>query len=107
MSASCPVVLGGGWGDPAIPLTLLSHPAGLAVPVPGTMLAMVAMCSILIAMGIAGCYCSVRRHRSGHGVGDREAALGESRAVAMAPTAAGGVEATPENSLVPADPAIV
>ncbi|XP_049676788.1 zona pellucida sperm-binding protein 3-like [Accipiter gentilis] len=80
---------------------------GLAVPVPGTMLAMVAMCSILIAMGIAGCYCSVRRHRSGHGVGDREAALGESRAVAMAPTAAGGVEATPENSLVPADPAIV
>ncbi|XP_050752945.1 zona pellucida sperm-binding protein 3-like [Gymnogyps californianus] len=81
--------------------------SGPAVPVPGTTLAMVAMCSILTAVGMAGCYRSVRRYRSGHRVGDPEVTPGEPRAVAMAPTAAGGAWATPENPPAPADPAIV
>ncbi|XP_068255678.1 uncharacterized protein [Nyctibius grandis] len=67
--------------------------------VPGTTLAMVAMCSILVAVGTAGCYCSVRRHRAG-GSG---AAPGEPRAVAMAPTAARGATAgTPPAPAAPA-----
>ncbi|XP_075568462.1 zona pellucida sperm-binding protein 3-like [Pelecanus crispus] len=72
-----------------------------ALPIPGTTLAMVAMCSILAAVGMAGCYCSVRRQRSGQPLGDPEAAPGEPRAVAMAPTAASSAWATP------ADPAMV
>ncbi|CAM9505699.1 unnamed protein product [Bubo scandiacus] len=75
--------------------------------VPGTMLAMVAMCSILLAVSVVGCYCSVRRYRSGHGVGDPETAPGEPCDVAMAPTAAGGAQATSRNLPAPADPAVV
>ncbi|XP_074774718.1 zona pellucida sperm-binding protein 3-like [Athene noctua] len=75
--------------------------------VPGTTLAMVAMCSILVAVSVVGCYCSVQRYQSGHGVGDRETASGEPCDVAMAPTAAGGAWATPRTPPVPADPAVV
>lgn len=107
VSVSCPVVLGGGRGDPAVPLTPLPLPAGLPLPVPGTTLAIVAMCSILAAVSMTGCYCSMRRHRSGHEVGGPEAAPGEPRAVAMAPTAASGARATPGTPLAPTDPAIV
>ncbi|XP_075358028.1 zona pellucida sperm-binding protein 3-like [Mycteria americana] len=92
---SVPVVRGG------------KRDAGPALPVPGTMLAMVAMCSILAAVGMAGCYCSVQRHRSGRRVGDPETAPGEPCAVAMAPTAAGGAGATPGTPLAPAAPVVV
>ncbi|XP_053923054.1 zona pellucida sperm-binding protein 3-like [Cuculus canorus] len=60
--------------------------SGLDLPVPATTLVMVAMCSILVAVGMAGCYCSVRRHR----LGGSEAAPGDPRAVAMGPTMASG-----------------
>ncbi|GAB0189671.1 zona pellucida sperm-binding protein 3-like [Grus japonensis] len=75
--------------------------------VPGTTLAMVAMCSILAAVSVAGCYRSVRRYRSGHRVGTPEAAPGEPHAVAMAPTAASAARATPGTPPAPAAPAIV
>ncbi|XP_074023451.1 zona pellucida sperm-binding protein 3-like [Numenius arquata] len=75
--------------------------SGLAVP--GTTLAMVAMCSIITAVGMAGCYCSVRRHRRGERVGDP----GEPHAVAMVPTPASGPRAPPKTPPAAGDPAIV
>ncbi|XP_027659982.1 zona pellucida sperm-binding protein 3-like [Falco cherrug] len=69
--------------------------SGPALPVPGTMLAMVAMCSILAAVAMAGCYCSVRRRRSGHQLGGAEEDVGERSAVAMTPTTASGAQAIP------------
>ncbi|XP_069713186.1 zona pellucida sperm-binding protein 3-like [Phaenicophaeus curvirostris] len=60
--------------------------SGLDLPVPATTLVLVAMGSILVAVGMAGCYCSLRRRR----LGGSEAALGEPRAVAMGPTTTGG-----------------
>ncbi|XP_074951241.1 zona pellucida sperm-binding protein 3-like isoform X1 [Phalacrocorax aristotelis] len=78
-----------------------------AVPVPDAVLAMVAMCSVIAAVGVAGCYCTVRRCRSANQVGSPEADPGEPCTVAMAPTAAGGAQAAPGNPPAPADPAIV
>ncbi|KAM6392664.1 zona pellucida sperm-binding protein 3-like [Pluvialis apricaria] len=79
--------------------------SGLAVP--GTTLAIVTMCSILTAVSMTGCYCSMRRHRRGHQAGGAEAAPGEPRAVAMAPMAASSAWATPGTPRAPADPATV
>uniref|UniRef100_A0A8B9TXX2 Zona pellucida sperm-binding protein 3 n=1 Tax=Anas zonorhyncha TaxID=75864 RepID=A0A8B9TXX2_9AVES len=65
--------------------------SGPALPVPATTLVMVAMGSVLAAVGALGCYCSARRYRS-----QRQAvAPGEPRAVAMAPTGAEGAQASP------------
>ncbi|XP_040415767.1 zona pellucida sperm-binding protein 3-like isoform X2 [Cygnus olor] len=65
--------------------------SGTALPVPATTLVMVAMGSILAAVGALGCYCSARRYRS-----QRQAvAPGEPRAVAMAPTGADGTQVPP------------
>lgn len=94
----CPLGLG------VAGVTLLS-PSPLSVPpgpaVPGPTLAMVAMCSILTAVGMAGCYCSVRRHRSQNRLGGGpEAAPGEPRAVAMGPTAPGTPPAPPVPAIV-------
>lgn len=94
----CPLGLG------VAGVTLLS-PSPLSVPpgpaVPGPTLAMVAMCSILTAVGMAGCYCSVRRHRSQNRLGwGPEAAPGEPRAVAMGPTAPGTPPAPPVPAIV-------
>ncbi|XP_054246766.1 zona pellucida sperm-binding protein 3-like [Indicator indicator] len=68
---------------------------------PGTM---VAMCCVLLAVSLAGCYCSVRRHRAG----DPEAALGEPQAVAMASTAPTENHSTPRTCPAPVvDPSMV
>ncbi|XP_075283225.1 zona pellucida sperm-binding protein 3-like [Opisthocomus hoazin] len=58
---------------------------------PGTVLAMVAMCSVLVAAGAAACYCSVQRQRAG--------GRGEPRVVAMVPTA--GTPSAPVDPAVP------
>ncbi|XP_032775796.1 zona pellucida sperm-binding protein 3-like [Strigops habroptila] len=78
--------------------------SGLAVPVPGTTLAMVAMSSILAAVAMTGCYCSMRRHRGENRVGGPETAPGEPCAMVMAPTTTGG---TPGTSPACGDPAMV
>ena len=83
------MALGGVGGDPAVPLTPLPLPAGSALP--GTVLAMVAMCSVLVAAGAAACYRSVRRQRAG--------GRGEPRVVAMVPTA--GTPPAPVDPAVP------
>lgn len=73
------------------PLTSWLVPAGPALPVPASTLVMVAMGSILAAVGALGCYCSARRYRSWR----QAVAPGEPRAVAMAPTGAEGAQAPP------------
>uniref|UniRef100_A0A672V731 ZP domain-containing protein n=1 Tax=Strigops habroptila TaxID=2489341 RepID=A0A672V731_STRHB len=95
----------GGWlGGPCCPPHPIPVPTGLAVPVPGTTLAMVAMSSILAAVAMTGCYCSMRRHRGENRVGGPETAPGEPCAMVMAPTTTGG---TPGTSPACGDPAMV
>ncbi|XP_074438603.1 zona pellucida sperm-binding protein 3-like [Larus michahellis] len=77
--------------------------SGPALPVPAAMLAMVAMCSVLAAVAMAGCYCSLRRHRRQGG--GTEVAPGEPCAVAMAPTGRG--RAAPRSPPAPEDLAVV
>ncbi|KAM9015749.1 oocyte-secreted protein 3 [Ara ararauna] len=82
--------------SPLVPVVRGENRAsGLALPIPGTTLAMVAMSSVLAAVAMTGCYCSVRRHWGENRVGGLEAAPGEPSAMVMVPTAAMGTPGTP------------
>ncbi|XP_068800278.1 zona pellucida sperm-binding protein 3-like [Struthio camelus] len=74
--------------------------SGLALPAPGPTLAMVAMGSILAAVGMLGCYCSVRRGR-------QEGAPDELHGMAMAPTTSGPGNAEPGAPAAPGNPSMV
>uniref|UniRef100_A0A8C3FSE7 Zona pellucida sperm-binding protein 3 n=1 Tax=Chrysemys picta bellii TaxID=8478 RepID=A0A8C3FSE7_CHRPI len=62
---------------------------GLQLPFSVTTLAIAVLCSLFVFLGILGCYCSTKRYHRGYQMGAVDAALGESGAVAMAPTATG------------------
>ncbi|XP_074852136.1 oocyte-secreted protein 3 [Carettochelys insculpta] len=64
--------------------------SGLQLPFSVTTLTIAVMGTIFVFLGILGCYCSIKRYHRGYQMGAADAALGESGAVAMAPTGAGG-----------------
>ncbi|XP_074922101.1 zona pellucida sperm-binding protein 3-like [Chelonoidis abingdonii] len=61
--------------------------SGLQLPFSVTTLAIAVLCSLFVFLGILGCYCSTKRYHRGYQMGAVDVALGESGAVAMAPTA--------------------
>ncbi|KAH1171772.1 zona pellucida sperm-binding protein 3-like [Mauremys mutica] len=63
--------------------------SGLQLPFSVTTLAIAVLCSLFVFLGILGCYCSTKRYHRGYRMGAVDVALGESGAVAMAPTASG------------------
>ncbi|XP_033918200.1 oocyte-secreted protein 3 [Melopsittacus undulatus] len=82
--------------SPSVPIVRgENRDSGLALPIPGTTLAMVAMSSILAAVAITGCYCSMRRHWGENRRGGPEAAPRDPGAMVLAPPIAMGTPGTP------------
>ncbi|XP_062974789.1 zona pellucida sperm-binding protein 3-like [Elgaria multicarinata webbii] len=63
--------------------------SGLHLPFSTATLVIIVACSFIVFVSILGCYCSTRRAHRGYRMETVHAALGEARAVALAPAAVG------------------